>query len=278
MWILTRNTTAFMILAASLLLTACATNTTPYSYVSLEDEYRSDAFFTSTFDNKRVLIAGYHKGDDAEEAELIRLISTSLADQLKRSRNVANATSFILTKPAAAADTTAESDSEQQEVLSADKEIKTAEMPERSAVVNNLLVNQQQQFDYLIDFRILDWQRMKRAERTSSRCQHAGTNLQLNMVLWDMSQRTMLWSSTPVGKIGVHKCVEEQDSNSTHEYQSDNPVGMIAEGLMYILIDSTTEAIATGISYNSMSAVRAPQMRELVEQLTGMIALQMNRY
>lgn len=276
MRILTGHTTAFMILAASLLLTACATNTTPYSYVSLEDEYRSDAFFTSTFDNKSVLIAGYHKGDDAEEAELIRLISTSLADQLKRSRNVANATSFILTKPAA--DTTAESDSEQQEALNADKEIKTAEMPERSAVVNNLLVNQQQQFDYLIDFRILDWQRMKRAERTSSRCQHAGTNLQLNMVLWDMSQRTMLWSSTPVGKIGVHKCVEEQDSNSTHEYQSDNPVGMIAEGLMYILIDSTTEAIATGISYNSMSAVRAPQMRELVEQLTGMIALQMNRY
>ncbi len=87
-----------LILAASLLLTACATNTTHYSYVSLEDEYHSDAFFTSTFDNKRVLIAGYHKGNDAEEAELIRLISTSLADQLKCSHNVANAISFILTR------------------------------------------------------------------------------------------------------------------------------------------------------------------------------------
>ncbi len=97
------------------------------------------------------------------------------------------------------------------------------------------------------------------------------------MVQWDMSQKTMLSSSTPVVKIGTHKCVEKQNSNSTHECQSDNPVGLIAEGLMYILMDSTTDAIATGISYNSMSPVRVPQMRELVEQLTGMIAIQMNR-
>ena len=249
-------------LAVTLLLSACATRTTPFSYSAIEDEYTTPEFYTTSFKDKHLILVNYDIDSDTEAQSVAVALGAELGVQLKDRFNFAGVTLLNASR------------TEYSDAANREEFLQQVFSHNSSA-------------DFILDYRLMHWadKPVPVSVNGNSLCQQVALEAQVNTVLWRATDKKMLWRAEPEAKTGSLKCVV-RSSGETERIETDaerkKRMDVSADEAFQLAAAEVTSAVIAGTmersTFNNMKLPVLPGSERIVHQLSQLIAGQMPDY